>query len=131
MLNNMKIGTRLMMLLTLLLLLMVGVGVAGLLGMNKTNEGLRVVYEDHTVALGQISLIASLTLDSRLNMSLLLLDPSPPEVARHTGIVENHIQNHCCPVKTRIDSTGCSRCPVLICSRRPQRLAGWAFSRTV
>lgn len=93
MLNNMKIGTRLMMLLILLLLLMVGVGVAGLIGMNKTNEGLRTVYEDHTVALSQIGMVESLTLDSRLNMSLLLLDPTPDEVSRHTGITESHIKN--------------------------------------
>ena len=93
MLNDMKIGTRLVLMLTLVLLLMVGVGVAGLVGMSKTNERLRVVYEDHTVSLGQIGMVANLTLDSRLNMSLLLLDPTPGEISRHTGIIDSHINN--------------------------------------
>ena len=93
MLNNMKSGTRLVLMLTMVLLFMVGVGVAGLIGMNKTNEGLRTVYEDHTVALGEIGMVASLTLESRLNISLLLLDPTPVEVSRHTGIIESHIKN--------------------------------------
>ncbi len=39
------------------------------------------------------------------------------------------IFSHCCPVKTRIDSAGCNLPHVLICSRCPQTLAGWAFSR--
>lgn len=89
----MKIGTRLVLMLTLVLLLMVGVGVAGLVGVNKTNDRLRIVYEDHTVSLGRISMIESLTLDIRLNMSLMLLDPTPGEISRHTGIINSHIHN--------------------------------------
>ena len=38
--------------------------------------------------------------------------------------------DHCCPVKMRIDSVGCWCCAVQKCSRCPQRLAGWASSRT-
>ncbi|MEQ1837260.1 MAG: methyl-accepting chemotaxis protein [Candidatus Nitrotoga sp.] len=93
MLNNMKIGTRLVLMLIFLLLLMVGVGVIGLLGMNKTNEGMRSVYEDHAVGFSRISMVASLILDSRLNISLLLLDPTPAETKRHTELIENHIGN--------------------------------------
>lgn len=38
-------------------------------------------------------MVESLILDSRLNMSLLLLDPAPNEIVRHTGIIESHIRN--------------------------------------
>lgn len=91
MLNNMKIGTRLMMLLILLLLLMVGVGVAGLIGMNKTNEGMRSMYDDYAVGFSRVSMVANLILDSRLNISLLLLNPTTAEVKRYTVLIESHI----------------------------------------
>ena len=60
MLNDMKISSRLMMLLALLLVLLVVIGVAGFFGMNKTNDGLRSVYEDRTIPSGQIAEIQKL-----------------------------------------------------------------------
>lgn len=92
MLNDMKIGTRLLMLLVLLLVLMTVVGVVGLVGMSKTDEGLRTVYEDRTISLGQVDDIHALLLDNRLQISFMLLDPRPEEIKRQSEIVEKHIE---------------------------------------
>ncbi|MBI5429582.1 MAG: methyl-accepting chemotaxis protein [Nitrosomonadales bacterium] len=92
MLNDMKIGTRLMLLLALLLAGMVAVGVVGLIGMSKANEGLRTVYEDRTIPLGQVAHIETLLMDNRLQLAFALADPNPEEIKRHTGIVEKHIE---------------------------------------
>lgn len=54
MLTNTKILTRLAGLLVVMLLLMVAVGAMGLTSMSSIRENLRTVYEDRTVALGQI-----------------------------------------------------------------------------
>jgi methyl-accepting chemotaxis protein len=92
MLNDMKIGTRLMMLLALLLVLMMVVGAAGLFGMHKTDMALDSVYEDRAIPLGQIGQIESLLLDNRLQLSLALLAPNAEEIKGQTGLVERNIE---------------------------------------
>ena len=52
--KNLKIGTRLSLLLGLMSLLLILVGGVGLQGLGATRDALQTVYEDRTVALGQI-----------------------------------------------------------------------------
>ena len=52
--NNLKISTRLMILVGVAVLLVTAVGLLALRGINLSNESLRTVYEDRTVALGQL-----------------------------------------------------------------------------
>jgi methyl-accepting chemotaxis protein len=92
MLNDMKIGTRLLLLLALLLVLMVVVGVAGLFGMHKADSSLDSIYEDRAIPLAQIGLINSLLLDNRLQLSLALLTPNPEEIKGQTVLVERNIE---------------------------------------
>ncbi|HZX32427.1 MAG TPA: methyl-accepting chemotaxis protein [Rhodocyclaceae bacterium] len=54
MLNNLKIGTRLMALTGALLVLLAVIGFMGLGGISGTSEGLRSVYENNTVPLVQL-----------------------------------------------------------------------------
>lgn len=54
MLKNTKIISRLAMLLLVNVALMVALGGIGYLGMSSIREGLRTVYEDRTIALGQL-----------------------------------------------------------------------------
>jgi methyl-accepting chemotaxis protein len=92
MFKNISIKSRLTFVVSMLSLLLVVIGSMGLIGMSKANEGLRTVYEDRTVALGQIDQIESLILDNRLQTSLALLNPTAAEIKRQTGIVEKHIE---------------------------------------
>lgn len=55
--NNLKISTRLTVLVALMSILLVLVGAQGLLGMSQSEEGLRTVYQDRTVPLSQILVV--------------------------------------------------------------------------
>ena len=80
MLINMKISTRLVSLLALLLVLAMVVGGVGLVGMSKTNDGLRSVYEDRTVPLMDLGLIIDMANRIRTN-AVVAANALVPEVA--------------------------------------------------
>ena len=92
MFKNLTIKSRLAIVISFLLTALLVVGGMGLYGMNKSNEGLRTVYEDRTVALGQVAHVQALILDERLQLSLAILDPSESEIKRQTELVEKHIE---------------------------------------
>lgn len=71
----MTIKFRLIAVITFLSILAIGIGVLGLYGMNRANEGLKAVYEDRAVVLEQISRIESLMLQNRLALALAISDP--------------------------------------------------------
>jgi methyl-accepting chemotaxis protein len=57
-LDNVRISTRLAMLLSALCLLTAIIGMAGLLGMQRANQGLNTVYKDRVVPLKQLKLVS-------------------------------------------------------------------------
>ncbi|MDP3688186.1 MAG: Tar ligand binding domain-containing protein, partial [Sulfurimicrobium sp.] len=57
MFSNLTIKTRLIFTIGFLSLLLIGIGSYGLYGMSVTNAGLKTVYEDRTIALGQLDVI--------------------------------------------------------------------------
>ncbi len=79
MLNSFSIKTRLIFVISFMAALAIGVGVIGLAGMKKTNEGLLAVYMERTVPVGQIGAIRSKLLSNRLAIanSLLFAEESP------------------------------------------------------
>jgi methyl-accepting chemotaxis protein-1 (serine sensor receptor) len=91
--KKLTVKARLVIVITFLLAALLVVGVMGLFGMNKANEGLRTVYEDRTVALGQVADVQALILDERLQLSLAILDPTEAEIRRQTALVEKHIED--------------------------------------
>jgi len=91
MLNNMKISSRLIVMLVSLLVLAVVLGGMGLFGMNKANEGLRTVYEDRTIPTGQIAEIQKLLLINRLSIAVSLVTPTPEVIQKNTTEVEQNI----------------------------------------
>jgi len=91
MLNDMKIGTRLMMLLALLLVMIVVVGVSGIMGMSKANEALDVVYQNNAVPMGQIADIQRLLQQNRLRIAVALVTPVPEVIEKNTAEVEQNI----------------------------------------
>lgn len=66
MLNNLTIKARLILVVGLMALLAVTLGILGLNGMKKANQGLLTVYADRTVPMGQLGEIKSKLLGNRL-----------------------------------------------------------------
>ncbi|MBY0498378.1 MAG: MCP four helix bundle domain-containing protein [Nitrosomonas sp.] len=67
MLKNMTIKSKLALVIGMLSVLLVGVGALGLYGIDQSNDGLKTVYEDRTVVLGDLSLILDRMHRVRLN----------------------------------------------------------------
>ena len=72
---NMTIKARLISVITFLSALAAAIGLLGLHGMNRANEGLKTVYENRTLVLEQISRIDTLMMQNRLSLSLAITDP--------------------------------------------------------
>ena len=89
--NNLKISTRLMMLIGVLAALLVGVGGLGLFAMGETREALRSVYEDRVVPTAQLGAIRALQLKNRLDINIMLVSPTPEVIAERTGLMDANI----------------------------------------
>ncbi|MFA7270018.1 MAG: methyl-accepting chemotaxis protein [Sterolibacterium sp.] len=89
--RTMSIKARLFFVIVMLGLLMMVIGGMGLFGMNKSNEGLQSVYEDRTVALGQVTRINRNIIRNRMAIDEMLLDPTPEQIAKGGKEVEENI----------------------------------------
>src|SRR3569832_2427613 len=69
MLANLSIKSRLVFVIGLLSVLLVGIGILGLTSLNSTNGALKSVYEDRTVALGQLARISMLVNQNQITLS--------------------------------------------------------------
>ncbi len=87
----MKISTRLLLLVTVMSVALLGVGLLGLRGMLASNAGLKTVYEDRTVALGQIAEIKSLMLTNAYLLSSATLDGTPEVIAKYRSLTDGNI----------------------------------------
>ena len=88
--KNLKISTRLFMLIGIMSLVMLTIGLYGLRGLDQTNAGLKTVYEDRTVSLGMLSDIQALMLENRLALLNMVANNTPEEVTKGTsGVAEN------------------------------------------
>ncbi len=67
MLNKLSVGMRLSLLVAVMSLAMLLIGFAGLRGMQFSNDKLKTVYEDRTVALVQLSKVADAAYQIRIN----------------------------------------------------------------
>ncbi len=91
MLKNITIKSRLILTISLLSVLLVIVGLLGLRGMGIANEGLRTVYEDRLVALGQLSEVNLLQSENQRQVHLMLMhDPRLPESKLHDHPLSFH-----------------------------------------
>ncbi len=86
--NNLKISTRLMILIGILSVLLIAIGSIGLVGISQSNDALKRVYEDRTVALGQLSDIQRLLLRNRLRLDAALINPTPEVINRTVSEIE-------------------------------------------
>ncbi len=92
MFKNLTIKSRLIFIISFLSLLLLGIGILGLFGMSKANEGLRSVYEDRTIALGQVSAIEAKLLRNRLAIAIALITPTADVIKERTEQVDKNIE---------------------------------------
>jgi methyl-accepting chemotaxis protein len=71
--------------------LSLAIGLLGLYGMRQTNEGLRTVYDDRTVALEQVSRIDRLLVQNQLALAQAMLDPTPASMKSASDRIEANI----------------------------------------
>ncbi|MCY7307876.1 MAG: methyl-accepting chemotaxis protein [Rhodoferax sp.] len=86
--NNLKISTRLMLLIGMLCALLIAIGALGLYGITQSNAALQRVYEDRTVPTAQLGEIRALQLGNRLAINIALISPTPELIAHYTAMVE-------------------------------------------
>src|SRR5450759_3985270 len=92
MFKDLSIKSRLTLVVGVLSLLLLMIGIMGLVGMSKANEGLGTENEHNAVASSHIAQIESLILDERLQLSLVMLGHTSAEINRQTEVVEKHIE---------------------------------------
>ena len=67
-LENIKIRTKLNMLMAFMALLLVGIGATGLIGINASNKGLATVYNDYLLSINQLNEIRNNQMLMRLTL---------------------------------------------------------------
>jgi methyl-accepting chemotaxis protein len=91
-LGRMGIKARLTLVMATLSVLLLLVGAAGLIGMNKANEGLRTVYEDRVVALGQLDQVVRYLLENRLSLEDAIADPSNENIQKSSDEIDRNVK---------------------------------------
>jgi methyl-accepting chemotaxis protein-1 (serine sensor receptor) len=83
--NNLKVSTRLMMLIGVLSALLVAIGGLGLFGIGESNDELKSVFEDRTVPAAQLGRINALVLRNRLAVNIALVTPTPEVIEERSA----------------------------------------------
>ncbi|MHB1093203.1 methyl-accepting chemotaxis protein [Thiobacillus sp.] len=98
MFGNLTIKSRLVFVIGFMSVLLVGIGILGLTSLSSTNDDLKSVYEDRTVALGQLASISMLVNQNQITLSSVTagqLSAFPDDVAvvdKKVDEVSNSIQ---------------------------------------
>src|SRR6218665_1854498 len=85
--NNIKISTRLSVLLAALVAWMVVIGAIGLVGMSRTNEALDTVYHERMEPVHTLAEVQRLALRNRLEATTALADPRPDVIAKELELM--------------------------------------------
>ena len=80
--KNLKISTRLMLLIGTLAILLMAIGLTGLSGISQSNAALKSVYEDRTIPMGQLGDVQHQVLLNRLAIANAVLDPTPETLTK-------------------------------------------------
>jgi methyl-accepting chemotaxis protein-1 (serine sensor receptor) len=89
--KNLKISTRLVVLIGALAILLMAVGLTGLSGISQSNAALKSVYEDRTIPTGQLGDVQHKVLLNRLAIANAVLDPTPETLAKGIADVSNNL----------------------------------------
>ena len=86
--NNLKISTRLTLLVGSLCLLLAAVGGFGLYSLGRSNEALRSVYADNTVPTAQLAEVKALTMHNQQMLLESLVDPRPQVITANLARID-------------------------------------------
>jgi methyl-accepting chemotaxis protein len=89
--NNLKVSTRLIMLIGVMCAVLIAIGSLGIFGIGKSNDALKSVYEDRTVPAAQLGEIKALQLSNRLALNIAMVTPTPRNISERTAQVEANI----------------------------------------
>ena len=88
--DNLKVSTRLTMLIGALSALLVAIGSLGLFGISRTNDALQTVYEDRLVPMAQLADIESMLINNRLSIAVAMVTPTADVIAASTASVDTN-----------------------------------------
>jgi len=91
MMNNIKIFTRILILICVLAAMVLTIGTLGLSGIAQSNDALKTVYEDRVVPLGQLSSVQRLMLRNEMAMVSALSETTPDGIAKAINEVDENI----------------------------------------
>jgi methyl-accepting chemotaxis protein-1 (serine sensor receptor) len=83
--NNLKVSTRMLLLMSVLSALLLIVGSLGLYGMGQSSDALKSIYEGSTVAAARLGEIRAMNLTTRVDVNIALLTPTPEIIAERTA----------------------------------------------
>ena len=86
--NQLKISTRLILLVITLSLMLIGGAAMGLYGIAKGNEGLKAVYEESTVPTGQLAEVMRLSQKNALLVATSLTNVPPEAIQKYMTQVD-------------------------------------------
>ena len=89
--RDLKISTRLLMLIGLMSAVLIAIGSIGLYGIHMSDNSLQTVYEDRTIPMGQIAEIQRQLLRNRLAIAVSLVTPDPQTINPATAEIEANI----------------------------------------
>jgi methyl-accepting chemotaxis protein len=89
--RRLSLKSRLAMVIATASILLLAIGGIGLLGMGETHDGLRMVYQNRTLPLTQLSAIQKMLLTNRLLITASLSANSAGEIQGNTAVVEQNI----------------------------------------
>ncbi|MFN7857722.1 MAG: methyl-accepting chemotaxis protein [Acidovorax sp.] len=78
----MKISTQLTLLIGFLSIILMAIGGVGLYGISASNAALRSVYQDRTIALGQLADVQQGMLHNQISIGIMLLEPLPELISK-------------------------------------------------
>ncbi|MDO8813219.1 MAG: methyl-accepting chemotaxis protein [Gallionella sp.] len=90
-LKNASIKLRMTLVLLAMAVLLLVISGNGLMGMSKSKDALRDVYDNGVVTSGQLSDIQKLLLTNRLRIAVSLVTPTPEVIRKNTEEVEQNI----------------------------------------
>ncbi len=88
--NNLKVSTRLMMLIGVLSALLVAIGGLGLFGIGQSNDELKSVFEDRTIPAAQLGRINALVLRNRMAVNIALVTPTPEVIQERSAEIASN-----------------------------------------
>lgn len=90
MLQNIKIKTLLVIVISLLSLLLMAIGSLGLYNQATTNESLRTVYQDRVLGLGYLDQVIRASASNRLAVANAIIDPTPTNIQKQLTAIDTN-----------------------------------------